>query len=54
MKYSLDTNVSQSKYWKGVYAEFEGVYYAVMYVNTKENSVNTSYIKNSLDYCLIK
>ena len=35
MKESLDLNCYPSKYKKGVYSEFEDVFYAVRYVNSK-------------------
>ena len=38
MKESLDSIFSPYKNEKGMYAEFEDVFYEVMYFNPKENS----------------
>ena len=37
-----------------MYYEFEDVYYAIRYFNTKEKPENTQQVKNSLDFGFIK
>ena len=43
-----------SKDEKGMYAEFEDVFYVVKCVNPRENSEKSKYVKKNLNYNLRK